>query len=610
MDYFFVKLSMKKKFLSMNKSKNKIFDLILFRKVMRFSRPYKFIYYLLIFSAISLSIFSTISPYLLKLVIDDYIVPKNYDGFRFIIFLMFLILVFEVIFQFIFIYYANWFGQKIIKDIRVVLFKKILNFKMSYFDNTPVGRLVTRSVSDIEVIASIFSQGLFMIVADFLKMGFVVIIMLVLNWQLSLIVFSILPIIIYATKIFQKSMKRAFEDVRTQVANLNSFVQERINGIKIVKLFSRENIDYKIFNEINNKHKKAWLKTVWYNSIFFPVAEISTSVTIGLLVWYGGLQASLSGAISIGTIFLFIRMSQMLFQPLRQIADKFNTLQMGMVAANRVFNIIEKENKNIKNGKTEKLNIKGSIEIKNLFFSYTEKEEVLKGINFSVKPGEKVAIVGSTGAGKSTIINLISRFYEFKNGDILIDDISIKKFKLQSLRRNIALVLQDVFLFADTIHNNISLFDPSISRKQIIKAAKDIGVHDFINSLPNNYDYNVKERGVMLSSGQRQLIAFLRAYVTNPSILILDEATSSIDANSEELIQRATGKISEGKTSIIIAHRLSTIRNADKIIVLDKGNIIEVGDHSSLIANKSGFYYNLFTTQYAENKRIKEISLS
>ncbi len=610
MDYFFVKLSMKKKFLSMNKSKNKIFDLILFRKVMRFSRPYKFIYYLLIFSAISLSIFSTISPYLLKLVIDDYIVPKNYDGFRFIIFLMFLILVFEVIFQFIFIYYANWFGQKIIKDIRVVLFKKILNFKMSYFDNTPVGRLVTRSVSDIEVIASIFSQGLFMIVADFLKMGFVVIIMLVLNWQLSLIVFSILPIIIYATKIFQKSMKRAFEDVRTQVANLNSFVQERINGIKIVKLFSRENIDYKIFNEINNKHKKAWLKTVWYNSIFFPVAEISTSVTIGLLVWYGGLQASLSGAISIGTIFLFIRMSQMLFQPLRQIADKFNTLQMGMVAANRVFNIIEKENKNIKNGKTEKLNIKGSIEIKNLFFSYNEKEEVLKGINFSAKPGEKVAIVGSTGAGKSTIINLISRFYEFKNGDILIDDISIKKFKLQSLRRNIALVLQDVFLFADTIHNNISLFDQSISRKQIIKAAKDIGVHDFINSLPNNYDYNVKERGVMLSSGQRQLIAFLRAYVTNPSILILDEATSSIDVNSEELIQRATGKISEGKTSIIIAHRLSTIRNADKIIVLDKGNIIEVGDHNKLIANKSGFYYNLFTTQYAENKRIKEISLS
>ena len=610
MDYFSVKLSMKKKFLSMNKSKNKIFDLILFRKVMRFSRPYKFIYYLLIFSAISLSIFSTISPYLLKLVIDDYIVPKNYDGFRFIIFLMFLILVFEVIFQFIFIYYANWFGQKIIKDIRVVLFKKILNFKMSYFDNTPVGRLVTRSVSDIEVIASIFSQGLFMIVTDFLKMGFVVLIMLVLNWQLSLIVFSILPIIIYATKIFQKSMKRAFEDVRTQVANLNSFVQERINGIKIVKLFSRENIDYKIFNEINNKHKKAWLKTVWYNSIFFPVAEISTSVTIGLLVWYGGLQASLSGAISIGTIFLFIRMSQMLFQPLRQIADKFNTLQMGMVAANRVFNIIEKENKNIKNGKTEKLNIEGSIEVKNLFFSYNEKEEVLKGINFSAKPGEKVAIVGSTGAGKSTIINLISRFYEFKNGDILIDDISIKKFKLQSLRRNIALVLQDVFLFADTIHNNISLFDSSISRKQIIKAAKDIGVHDFINSLPNNYDYNVKERGVMLSSGQRQLIAFLRAYVTNPSILILDEATSSIDANSEELIQRATSKISEGKTSIIIAHRLSTIRNADKIIVLDKGNIIEVGDHNKLIANKSGFYYNLFTSQYAENKRIKEISLS
>ncbi len=610
MDYFFVKLNMKKKFILMSKSNNKIFDLKLFRKVMIFSKPYKFIYYLLIFSAISLSIFSTISPYLLKLVIDDYIVPKNYDGFRFIILLMFLILIFEVIFQFIFIYYANWFGQKIIKDIRVVLFKKIVNFKMSYFDNTPVGRLVTRSVTDIEVIASIFSQGLFMIVADFLKMGLVVVIMLALNWKLSLIVFSILPIIIYATKIFQKSMKKAFEDVRAQVANLNSFVQERINGIKIVKLFGRENIDYKIFYEINNKHKKAWLKTVWYNSIFFPVAEISTSVTIGLLVWYGGLEASLSGAISIGTIFLFIRMSQMLFQPLRQIADKFNTLQMGMVAANRVFNIIEKENKNIKNGKIEKLNIRGSIEIKNLFFSYVEKEVVLKGINFLAKPGEKVAIVGSTGAGKSTIVNLISRFYEFKKGDILIDDISIKKYKLQSLRRNISVVLQDVFLFADTIHNNISLFDSSISRKQIINAAKEIGVHEFINSLPNNYDYNVKERGVMLSSGQRQLIAFLRAYVTNPSILILDEATSSIDANSEELIQRAITKITDGKTSIIIAHRLSTIRNADKIIVLDEGKIIEVGSHKQLIKNKSGFYYNLFTTQFIENKRIKEISLS
>jgi len=594
----------------MNQSKNKIFDIKLFRKVMGFSAPYRRIYYLLVFSAISLSFFSTTGPYLLKIIIDDYIIPKDHEGLKFFVILMLIALLLEVFFQFVFIYFANWLGQMIIKDIRIVLYDRLINFKMTYFDNSSVGKLVTRSVNDIEVIASIFSQGLFMIIADFLKMGLVIIVMLFINWELSLIVFSVLPIIIYATKVFQKSMKLAFEDVRNQISNLNAFVQERINGIKIVKLFNREIIDHKLFNEINQKHKKAWLKTVWYNSIFFPIAEISTSITIGLLVWYGGLQASFYGLISIGTIFLFIRMSNILFHPLRQIADKFNTLQMGMVAAQRVFNIIETQNRTLDLGKIRKHNIKGSIEFKNLKFSYIEGEEVLKGINLKVRPGEKIAIVGSTGSGKTTIINLLSRFYEFNHGDILIDDIPIKDFRLKNLNSNISVVLQDVFLFADTIHNNISLYDTKITREKIIKAAMEIGVHDFINSLPLNYDYNVKERGVMLSSGQRQLIAFLRAYMSNPSILVLDEATSSIDSYAEELIQNAIKKITIGKTSIMIAHRLTTIRNADRIAVMDKGRIVELGNHSELIKNYSGLYFNLYNSQFSELEKTKEISLS
>jgi len=577
---------------------------------MGFSAPYRRIYYLLVFSAISLSFFSTTGPYLLKIIIDDYIIPKDHEGLQFFVILMLIALLLEVFFQFVFIYFANWLGQMIIKDIRIVLYDRLINFKMTYFDNSSVGKLVTRSVNDIEVIASIFSQGLFMIIADFLKMGLVIIVMLFINWELSLIVFSVLPIIIYATKVFQKSMKLAFEDVRNQISNLNAFVQERINGIKIVKLFNREIIDHKLFNEINQKHKKAWLKTVWYNSIFFPIAEISTSITIGLLVWYGGLQASFYGLISIGTIFLFIRMSNILFHPLRQIADKFNTLQMGMVAAQRVFNIIETQNRTLDLGKIRKHNIKGSIEFKNLKFSYIEGEEVLKGINLKVRPGEKIAIVGSTGSGKTTIINLLSRFYEFNHGDILIDDIPIKDFRLKNLNSNISVVLQDVFLFADTIHNNISLYDTKITREKIIKAAMEIGVHDFINSLPLNYDYNVKERGVMLSSGQRQLIAFLRAYMSNPSILVLDEATSSIDSYAEELIQKAIKKITIGKTSIMIAHRLTTIRNADRIAVMDKGRIVELGNHSELIKNYSGLYFNLYNSQFSELEKTKEISLS
>ena len=593
-------------------SNNKFFDLKLFKKIMRFVNPYRITYYLLILSAILLSIFSTIQPYLLKIIIDDYIIKSDLDGLKMIIYLVVFILFLEVIFQFLFIYFANWLGQTIVKDIRYNLFNRIINFKMSYYDKNPIGRLVTRTASDIELISSIFSQGLFMILADLLKMSLVIIIMLVIDWQLSLIVFSVLPIIVYATKLFQKSMKVAFEDVRNQVSILNSFIQERINGMTLVQMFNREKIDKIKFNKINENHKNAWLKTVWYNSIFFPVAEISTSITIGLLVWFGGISAGLYGTISIGTIFLFIKMSQMLFQPLRQIADKFNTLQMGMVAAERVFKIVDMKNNEINNGNKLIKNIKGQIEIKNLSFSYTDENNydyVINDLSLKINQGEKIAIVGHTGSGKSTIINLLTRFYEYNQGEIYIDGISIKKIKISEIRKNIAVVLQDVFLFADTIYNNVVLFDKKKSLDEVINISKEIGAHDFINSLPNKYFFNVNERGVSLSSGQRQLISFLRAYITNPSILILDEATSSIDSYTEELIQNAIQKITLGKTSMIIAHRLATIEKADKIIVLDNGRIVEFGNHSNLLS-KGGVYKDLYDSQLKREKnKIKERDL-
>jgi len=584
----------------MAKVNGKVFDLKLLSKLMDYSNPYRLTYYFVLLSAILLSVFSTLSPYLLKIIIDDYITPKDYDGLVFFSLLMLLSLILEVVFQFIFIYYANWLGQMIVKDLRVELFKKLIRFKMAYYDTSAVGRLVTRSVSDIETIASIFSQGLFMIIADLLKMGIVVGVMLFMNWRLSLIVFSVLPVILYATRVFQKSMKKAFEDVRKQVADLNTFVQERISGMKIVQLFNREIIEQKTFMGINEKHKNAWLKTVWFNSIFFPVAEISTSVTIGLLVWYGGLNVIAGGSISLGIIFLFIQLSQMLFRPLRQIADKFNTLQMGMVAANRVFAILETESQIEDKGTFTTQTMAGKIDLEQLHFSYIKGEEVLKGIDLQVLPGETLAIVGATGAGKSTIINLLSRFYEFDSGDIKIDGTSIRDYTLTDLRRHVAVVLQDVFLFADTVYNNITLYNPKISLEQVQKAAKEIGVHEFISSLPGGYQYNVKERGVMLSAGQRQLIAFLRAFLSKPTILVLDEATSSIDSYSEELIQTATETITKGKTSLIIAHRLATIQNADRIVVMDQGLIVEVGTHKELLNKNNGYYQKLHQVQFFE----------
>jgi len=444
-----------------------------------------------------------------------------------------------------------------------------------------------------------------MIISDLLKMLVVLGFMFYQSWRLTLLVLVVLPFILYATRIFQIKMKSAFEIVRAEVANLNTFVQERITGMKIVQLFSREQTEYQKFQEINDKHRKGWIKTVWYNSIFFPIAEMSTSVTIGLIVWYGGLRVmSGSEAITLGVIVAFIQLTQMLFTPLRQIADKFNTLQMGMVAANRVFGILDTKATIPDNGTIEVEHLKGEISFNNVRFGYVENEEVLKGVSFKAQPGETIAIVGATGAGKSTVINLLNRSYEITGGEILIDGINIEEMTLKSLRAQIAIVLQDVFLFADTIANNITLNDPDISEEDVMAAAKQIGVHEFISSLPGGYHYNVKERGVMLSSGQRQLIAFLRAYVSNPSILVLDEATSSIDSYSEHLIQKATDKITKGRTSIVIAHRLATVKKADKILVMDAGKIVEVGTHEELLKKENGYYKNLYEVQFLTEEAV------
>ena len=582
-----------------------ILDVSLFMRLMQFVRPYKLTFVFVLTAAILLSVFSTLNPYLLKITVDDYITLKDYAGMQVFIGIMTGVLFLEVFFQFSFIYYANWLGQRVVYDLRKELFRKMIGFRMTFFDKSAVGRLVTRAVNDIETIASIFSQGLFMIIADLLKMLIVIGVMLSVSWKLSIIVFAVLPMILLATRKFQKAMKFAFDEVRTQVANLNSFVQERISGMRIVQLFVREHQEYQSFQEINEKHKKAWLKTVWYNSIFFPIAELSTSITIGLLVWYGGLSVISQGnGITLGSIFLFIQLTQMLFRPLRQIADKFNTLQMGMVAVQRVFNLMDTDSQIPDDGFLEAKHIKGEILFQNVVFSYKKGETVINDISFDVYAGETIAIVGATGAGKSTIINLLSRFYDIDKGIISIDGKNIKSYKLSSLRNAIAVVLQDVFLFADTIQNNISMWDSSITEEEIMFAAKHIGIDNFISKLPGKLQYNVKERGAMLSGGQRQLIAFLRAYVSNPSILVLDEATSSVDRETEELIQIATDRLTEGKTAIIIAHRLATVQKADRIVVMDNGKIVEIGSHEELLQIDGGFYQNLHNVQLLQKQEI------
>jgi ATP-binding cassette subfamily B multidrug efflux pump len=583
--------------------KAKAFDTGLFKRILTYTKPYKWRFYGVIFFAVALSVFAALRPYLLKLTVDSYIEPKDAKGLLVYVTLMGVVMLMEVFSQFYFVFWANWLGQDIVKDIRTKLFRHMLSFRMRYFDNAPVGQLVTRSVSDIEQIARIFSQGLFMILSDMMKMVAVLIFMFWMNWKLTWIVILAMPILVYITRIFQRKMQVTFEEVRNQVANLNTFVQERVTGMKIVQLFNREDIEADKFREINAKHRDAWVKTIWYNSIFFPIADIISSFTLGFIVWYGGIRI-ISGDTftTFGDLFSYTMFIGMLFNPLRQIADKFNEMQMGMISANRVFAILDTTDHIQDTGRLVAPDFVGNIEFRNVHFAYTDKEEVIKGIDLDIKAGETVAIVGATGAGKSTIINLLNRFYELKSGTISIDGENIEHYTLDSLRRQIAIVLQDVFLFADTILNNITLNNPDISRDDVIAASKKIGVHDFIMSLPHGYDYNVKERGVMLSSGQRQLIAFLRAYVSNPGILILDEATSSIDTYSEELIQRATETVTQGRTSIVIAHRLATVINADKIVVMDKGLVVEQGTHQELLGRTEGYYRNLYFSQFLTEK--------
>ncbi|RLD28092.1 MAG: ABC transporter ATP-binding protein [Bacteroidetes bacterium] len=588
----------------MSKTKENIFDLSLFKRLLKFINPYRWVFYGTLTAVIGLAVFGALRPLVLQQAIDNNIATQVAKGFFVYIIAMLVLLILEVTTQLLFIYYATWLGQSVVRDIRVKLFKHILGFKMKYYDNSSVGVLITRAVTDMERIADIFGQGLFMIFSDILKMMFVGGVMVYMNWHLSIIVFLTLPIVLFATKIFQRYMKKAFEEVRNEVSNLNSFVQERVTGMKILQLFTREETEYKNFKIINERHKKGWLKTVWYNSIFFPIAEVLSSLTLGLVVWYGGLNAVLDQTATLGDLTAFVMMIPMMFRPLYQIANKFNTLQMGMVAADRVFKVLDTTSNIEDSGKQVVSNFMGDITFNNVHFSYVKNEEVLKGLSFNVKAGTTVAIVGATGAGKSTIINLLNRFYDINSGEILIDNINIKSVTLESLRSQIAVVLQDVFLFADTILNNITLKNPNISEAQVHIAAKQIGIHDFIMSLPNGYHYNVKERGVMLSSGQRQLIAFLRAYVTNPSILILDEATSSVDSYSEQLIQEATDKITKGRTSIVIAHRLATIKKADNIIVMDEGLIVEQGTHATLLKREDGYYKNLYQVQFMQEEMV------
>ena len=571
-----------------------------FHQLSRFVKPYRGVFVAVALFAILSSIFSTAQPYLIKVAIDDFITPKNYEGLLHITYILIALLCAEVLMQFLFSYFSNWLGQTVIRDVREKLFAHLLRLKMRYFDKSSIGVLVTRAVNDMERIGEIFSSGLFEMASDVLKMLVITIVMFVIDWKLALISYATMPLILYFTRWFQRSMNAAFVEVRKEVANLNSFVQERISGIKIVQLFAQEREELENFKKINEKHKQAWLKTIWYNSIFFPIGDLCVSITIALIVWFGGRQIVGDNVYDLGNIFLFIQLSQQLFRPIRHIADKFNTFQMGIIASDRVFAILETENDSETEGHKELTEVKGAIQFKDVHFEYVAGEEILHGISFEVKEGETIAIVGATGAGKTTITNLLNRFYDLSSGAIYIDGVNIEEYTLSSLRKHIATVLQDVFLFADSVLNNITLKNPAISEEEVIAAAKSIGVHDFLMSLPEGYHYNVKERGSMLSAGQRQLIAFLRAYVHKPQILILDEATSSVDSHSEQLIQQATDKMTEGRTSIIIAHRLTTVKKANKIIVLDKGNIVETGTHEELLQIENGYYRNLYEVQFLE----------
>ena len=577
--------------------KEHIIDVKLLYRVMRFVKPYKFIFFVSIFFSISLGLLSISRPIIIEYTVDHFIIGKDPEMLLKYTLIMIGLLLLESIFQFLFMYAANWIGQSVIKDIREQLYKKILSFRLKYFDNSPIGALVTRCVSDIETIAEIFSHGVLVIFSDLFKIVIIVVWMFSSNVMLSIISLSVFPLLILATKYFQRAMKSAFEDERSAISKLNTFVQEHITGMKIVQIFNRESKELDNFKKTNATFRSATIKAIWHFSIFLPVIEIMSAIALGAMVWYGGMDILSGGGVTLGLMMAFILLINMLFRPVRHLADRINVLQRGIVASNRVFKVLDTEE--YVNSDVDLMihEVQGHLKFDRIHFSYIDEEPVLKDVNFEVEAGQTLALVGATGAGKSSIINLILRFYNVDSGTILLDGKDIMQYNVQSLRSHIALVLQDVFLFSDTIYKNIVL-DKEIPINEVRDAAKAIGLEDFIEQLPGGYQYNVRERGVMLSAGQRQLIAFLRAYVCNPSVLILDEATSSVDIQTEYLIKQSINKLTEGRTSIIIAHRLATIQNADKILVMDQGRIVESGSHSDLMEQK-GYYSRLFELQFS-----------
>ena len=583
----------------MSKVGGKAFDFQLFTKVMAYARPYRGLFWGAVLLTVLLGALGTARPIITKMIIDDAILTL--DGPYLIELSLWLIalLVVESLGQFMFMYAANWLGQSIIKDIRIELYDKLQTFKLGFYDRTPIGQLVTRVVSDIETIAQIFSQGILVIFGDLFRIVVMLVAMFFyFNPILVLISLSIIPVLFIATRWFQRGIKGAFQRVRSEVSNLNTFVQEHLGGMNVVQAFGREHQEAQKFRAINARHRDANIESIFYYALFFPIIEVLSAISIGLAVWYGGMNAAQGGAVTVGELTAMIIFIGMLFRPLRQLADRFNTLQMGMVASERVLNLLESDHEREANGTKRLHSLKGAIAFESVDFQYNEGEPILHDVSFAVAPGETVAVVGATGAGKSTIISILMGFYPYSKGRVSIDGVALDELDLHQLRTQLALVLQDVFLFSDTVRSNIVLGDESITDVAITEAAARIGITEFIDGLPEGLDYNVQERGGVLSAGQRQLLAFLRAYITDPAVLILDEATSSIDSHTEELIQRALIALTKNRTSVIIAHRLSTIQHADRIIVLDKGRIVEIGNHQELL-DKGEAYFNLYEKQFA-----------
>lgn len=580
----------------MSKVSGNAIDVSILRRIYRYLKPYQKQFYIAIFLTILLALIAPVRPYLVQYTIDEFILKNNANGLLMMVGVLFIALAIQTIVQYYHTVITNWLGQSAILDLRKLIFDHLISLRLKFFDNTPIGTLVTRAVSDLETIADVFSEGLIVIIGDILQIVVIVGVMLYIDWELTLISLTTIPFLLIATYIFKEKTKKAFQDVRTEVAKLNTFLQEHITGMRIIQIFVREEAEFNKFKDINRRHRKAHIKSVWYYSIFFPVVELMSATSIGILVWYGSKQV-IDNQISLGIIISFIMYLNMLFRPIRELADKFNTLQMGMVSSERIFQLLDTQEQTVNKGELKPQILKAEVEFKNVSFAYNEDQPVLKNISFKIESGKTLALVGATGAGKSSIINLLNRFYEINKGEILLDGVDVRDYELSFLRSQIATVLQDVFLFSDTIEENIRLKNKSISTEEIIQAAKEVGAHDFIMRLPDGYQYNVMERGATLSVGQAQLISFIRALVYNPKILVLDEATSSVDTETEELIQSAIQKLMKGRTSIVIAHRLSTIQNADEIIVLDKGEIIEQGTHQELL-KLNGAYKKLYDLQF------------